>query len=302
MQTARQSDPRCHSSAGDLDGTGIVIDAGGLILTNHHVVGDDNELLVRLPEGAWVSASVVGTDPQSDLAVIRTARPAKSIAELGDAADLRPGQPLAALGYPEGNVHRAVTLTGRLSRRSRSLQGALDPAQRRFYGNLIESTIPIPPGCSGGPLLDGEGRVVGINTAVAVDPQTGRKLGYAIPMSARIRSIIARLGRGETIGHGYVGLLVRAESVARAGEARGARVERTITGSPAHQAGIQAGDIIIRVDGRPIRNGGELAEAIRGAADGRPIELHLLRNGRPAALTVTPSARPNGRHPTSSGY
>ncbi len=273
-------------------GTGVIIDdrdGRGWILTNEHVVGGCARVEIRLADGGWVIAAVAGVDPGSDLAILRIDRKPPAAARFGDAAAVRIGEPVAAIGYPAGRSadDGTLALTGSINALGRSLQGALDPTQEHFYGNLLESTIPIPPGCSGGPLLDAAGCVIGINTAVALDARTGRSFGYAIPISARVRAIVDRLCRAEPVEHGYIGLLVRAE---RAG--RPLVVEQVVANGPASRAGIRRGDVITHVGGSAVGAAGEFAERIRAACPGEPIEITVLRDNSAHAATLTPTTRP----------
>lgn len=282
-------------------GSGMIIDRRGLVLTNEHVIGRARLVEAYISGLGWLPARVVGADPQSDLAVIAVDRFVPAVCQFGDGLDTVMGQPVAAVGSAPPNADDAerAVLIGRLTGRQRRLQGALDPAQGRFYASLVESTIPLPKGYSGGPLIDSDGRVIGINTAAATDPDTGARFGYAIPMSAHIRSIVARLVLGERIEHGFLGLLVRVSRVGSGDTAMapetGVHVERVLDGSPAARAGIRVGDVITRIDNIPVTGAPQLAERVRSGSPGSPISIQIDRAGQQLTLAATPTARVSHR-------
>ena len=282
---------------GVTSGTGVILDERGSILTNEHVIDGAGRIDVCIAGQGWRTAGVVGTDPQTGLAVIRIGAKPSMYACLGDADALRIGHAVVALGYPAGTPsENPAAFTGHISSPQRSLQGALDPTQNRFYAGLVESTASIPPGCSGGPLLDGDGRVIGINTAAATDARTGRQLGYAIPLSGHTRSIIDQLVHGRSVEHGYLGLLVRASgdggSADDAGPSPGAIVERVIPGSPADLAGIRPNDVVTRVGENVIKSAGQLAEAVRATPVGAGLEIQVQRSGRVIMFNAAVASRP----------
>ncbi len=275
----------------------MIIDPEGRILTNEHVIRGTDNIEVDLPGIGWVPARVVGVDPQSDLAVIGVDRPVSVSCRFGDRPKIAVGLPVAAIGarLSASNEGETAGLVGRLSRLDCCLQGVLDPAQERFYGNMLESTVSLPPGYSGGPLIDACGRVIGVSTAAATDRHTEDRLGYAIPMSSYNRSIIARLARGESVEHGYLGVFVRTpvdgSSRAATPTNAGIVVERVVAGSPAARAGLRPGDIIAGVGGTPVRSASHLAERVRRAPVGSPSSIHVDRGGRHLTLEAIPAAR-----------
>jgi S1-C subfamily serine protease len=272
-----------------VEGTGVIIDAQGLILTNHHVVRQALEVTVWIPQKGWVPARVVGADPLNDLAVLSIDGPLACAAHLADTGHLRLGQPVVAVGFTPGvsPEQGLTTLTGHLTSLGRSLQTALDPTQAHYYGNLLESTVPLSPGHSGGALIDATGAVVGINTAAVTLRSTGRRVGYAIPMSEHVRGIVARLARGESIEHGYLGVLVCSCGT----NGPGVLVEEVIPDSPAAAAGLQQGDTIVTVGHSRIRTAGQLVELIHDQPVGRGILLGLSRGGVTVSEMVTLSPR-----------
>ncbi len=273
-------------------GTGIAIDAGGLILTNEHVVHAAQTVEVRIAGRGWIPARVLQVDPQSDLAVIRVDAALPRVARFADPNTAEVGSPVTAIGFAAGRESEdgPAAFAGRLLARSRCLQGALDPSGGCFYADLLETAAAILPGCSGGPLVNGDGHVIGINTASAVSPDTGRRCGYAIPLTGRVRAIVDTLARGEAVRHGYLGLLIRRELESR--RPGGVEIERVVCDSPAQRAGLLAGDRVIGLDGVPIATAVDLAHAIRGAKVGNPIRVQILRNGRSESRTAIPAALP----------
>ena len=272
-----------------VEGSGVVIDPAGLILTNHHVVGGAAVLDVWAGGVGWMPARIVGTDAQSDLAVIAVDARLPASARWAEADTLHVGQAVVALGYVPGREHGPgpQALPGRLTRLHRSLQSALDPTQERDYGDLLECTVPLEPGHSGGPLIDRAGAVVGINTASVTHRRSGRRSGYAIRGSAHVRSVIAALCQGRDVSHGYLGVLVCADG----GAEQGALVEGVIPGGPADRAGVRPADLIVGVAGSPVRDAAQLAEAVRGGPLDRAARLGVRRGRRRLTLTCTLTAR-----------
>lgn len=277
------------SGGGISDGTGIVLDERGDILTNEHVIAGARRIDVYITGQGWCPAAIVGVDVQSDLAVIRVDARPQACSRLGGAGAVAAGRPVAALGYPSGSPRDVPTaFTGHVMSHRRSLQGDLDPAQNHFYAGLVESTASIPPGCSGGPLLDADGRVIAINTAAATDPATGRRFGYAIPMSDYTRNVVERLSRGQRVEHGYLGLLVRAQ----ADTTVGVIVDRVIANGPADRAGIRPGDAVTQAGGTPVSSANLFAELVRGAPVGTTLDVQLRRGAQIKRLGVIVAPRP----------
>lgn len=275
-------------------GSGFVIDRAGLIVTNEHVVRNATAIEVATASDTRLSARIVASDPQSDLAVLAVEASMLSACELGQTDTLRPGEPLAALGFqPEGETGAAAEVRhGRCRRRRRSMQGALDATQRAFYGSLVESTVPVPRGFSGGPTIDANGRVVGVTTAATLDTASGRRIGFAIPLTPHVRDVIAHLARREPVGHGYVGLLVVATDDRTGPDPHGVRVEEAVSGAPAERAGVRVGDRILTVNDTLCTSAAHLAELVRAAPLDRPIVLGVDRGGEWMRVSVMPAARP----------
>ncbi|MGB9624483.1 MAG: S1C family serine protease [Phycisphaerae bacterium] len=278
-------------------GTGTVIDSQGHILTNAHVVGTADLAEVFIAGEGWASARVVGRDAWSDLAVLAADRLPPDHARLTDAGAVRPGEMVAAVGYPAGSrlAEPARIFLGRLRAHGRCLQGALDPQQKHFYAALLEAAVPLAPGCSGGPLIDSDGRVIGICTAAATDDAAKERLGYAIPISERTRPVIDRLVLGCTIEHGYLGMLVRAACATPpdgtiAGPT-GVVVERVLADEPAERAGLRPGDIITHLGNDAVQDGAQLVQLVRTKPVGARVEMRIIRGNRPVSVAVTIATR-----------
>ncbi len=261
-------------------GSGFFIRGDGTILTNAHVVGDASEVLVKLADGRTLRGRVLGRDPSIDVAVVQV--PGKGFPEVqtADSDSLKAGQAAIAIGSPLG-LERTVT-TGVVSAVNRSL------GESELEG-LIQTDAAINPGNSGGPLLDSQGRAIGINTVILNAPGGG--LGFAVPinLARNVAEQILTTGRvrrvllGVALGDVTPELATRLDLPVR----QGAVILEVAPGSPADRAGIRVEDIITRVDGTEIASGGDLRRVLRGHVPGDTVSLTLRRGDR----TVTATAR-----------
>src|SRR5690606_21567171 len=233
----------------------VIIDASGLVLTNHHVVAGADEIRVALPDGRWFRGRLLGSHPERDLAVVKIDGEALPRAELARGEALRVGQLVIAIGNPFG-LDYSVT-TGIISALGREL--AVDPQNGITLTNLIQTDAAINPGNSGGPLVDREGRVIGINTAVlrGTGGLTAQGLGFAIPIDDALAAVeeIVRHGRPARLGI-LAGTLTPqiAKAVEEAtgeplGTERGVFVREVYAGSPAQAAGLVPADVIVAAGG-----------------------------------------------------
>ena len=266
-------------------GSAVVIAPDGYLLTSAHVVeGADEDLRASLPDGRTLAARVVGQDPLSDLAVIRTAAGDLPAADLGDAGELRVGQLVVAIGNPLGFTGSVTA--GVVSALGRSLPTR---ARGRLVENVIQTDAALNPGNSGGALADSRGRVVGINTAVA-----GVGLGLAVPIDdATLRIVAALLGEGR-VRRAYLGIAGGPRPlpprVARAlGREAAIEVVEVVDGSPAARAGIRAEDLILDVDGAEIADVSDLQRLMAAERIGLPLRVRVLRAGRELELEVVPA-------------
>jgi S1-C subfamily serine protease len=240
---------------------------------------------VSFVDGREASISVVGTDPLSDLALVRTHASQLFPAELGDADGLRVGQLVVAIGNPLG-FSGSVT-AGVVSALGRAFPTGTRAATR-IVENVIQTDAALNPGNSGGALADGRGAVVGINTAVA-----GIGLGLAVPINATTLGIVAALMNEGRVRRAYLGIAggrrPLAPHVARAvGTEAGVEVVQVVEGSPAAKAGLRGGDIVIEVNGAPVGSSGDLQRLMLAEVIGRPLALRVLRRGEAKTLTAVP--------------
>ena len=254
-------------------GTGIVLDPRGYVLTNFHVVDDVQALRVRLHDGTGYTARVVATDKEADLAVIKV-DPAKPLPVItfGTSADLMIGEPVIAIGNAYGYEH--TVSDGRVSFKGRDV--ALN--KEMGYKNLIQTSAPINPGNSGGPLLNVLGEVVGVNVAIRAGAQN---IGFALPIDFVIGRSAELIGPRRRAGLRH-GLLVRDNAVREATEkglVRSVTVETVEPGSPAAEAGVQAGDVLEQVDDVPVRTSIDVERGFLDRAAGAKVPVKVTRNG-----------------------
>jgi serine protease Do len=268
-------------------GSGVVITPDGFVLTNAHVVGGGRAPRVRasFTDGRELTASVVGTDPLSDLALLRTEDAALVAAELGDAATLRVGQLVVAIGNPNGFAGSVTA--GVVSALGRSLPVS-DGGAQRVIDDVIQTDAALNPGNSGGALVDGRGRVVGVNTAVA-----GVGLGLAVPVNATTRRVVAELMREGRVRRAWIGVAVGARPLpprvrALVGRERAVEVVEVMPDSPAQRAGLRAEDLILAVDGEPVAGVDDLHRLMGGERIDEPCTLTVARDGAQRELLLTP--------------
>ena len=256
------------------------------MLTSAHVVAEGNDgVRATFSDGRELGVEVVGTDPLSDLAVVRAQGSDLNPAELGDADELRVGQLVVAIGSPMG---LAGTVTaGVVSGLGRSL-----PTRSGFAGRLVENVIQtdaaLNPGNSGGALADGLARVVGVNTAVA-----GVGLGLAVPINEATRKIISSLMGDGRVRRAYIGIVggsrpLPPKVASRVGREQGIEVVEVVEGSPADRAGLRAEDLILAVDGRPVSDVGDLQRLMVAERIGEGLAIELVREGRAMTLDLVP--------------
>lgn len=284
-------------------GSGIVIREDGVILTNEHVVlnSEPADILVTTAGGESYRAREVMSDPRRDLAIVRIDAKGLKPARLGDLATVRQGHFAIVMGNPLGSASdgkgKPAMSFGIISALDRQITQQLDPMARKYYGNLIQTDAKVNPGNSGGPLLNIKGEVVGITTAIATRSGASQGVGYAIPISARTKEVMAQLVRGEEVDYGFLG--VRSHSATEdecprpPGEVvrGGAVVEAVEEGSPAAAARILPNDVIIAVGGQTVTDSDELIREIEAARVGTPTTITLYREGRRMTLTVVPARR-----------
>lgn len=280
-------EPRLPQTARSL-GSGVVIDAEGHVLTNEHVVARADVIRISLADGRELEATLVGADPNNDLAVLRleSGEPVPWL-EPGRSDDLMVGEPVIAIGNPFG-LSNTVT-TGVISALNRSIR-----SQDRAYHGFLQTDASINPGNSGGPLLNAEGALIGINTAIY---QSARGIGFAIPIDVAKRVVHELITKGEVtpvwlgldlqnIGRELAGVMKLPPRLA------GALVSRVREDGPAQGSGLQRGDVITAVNGSRVRSARELYQYLERGALGEELQLRVWRSGRELTVVATPREIP----------
>ncbi|WP_188189387.1 S1C family serine protease [Nonomuraea sp. SYSU D8015] len=275
------------------EGSGVVLSDDGLILTNNHVVQGQNALTVKFNDGRTSKASVVGTDPATDLAVIR-AEGVKGLtkATLGDSDQVKVGDQVLALGSPLG-LDGSVT-AGIVSALDRTVTAGGSPGQQQLppgwsrqggesetttLGGMIQTDAAINPGNSGGALVNAAGELIGINSAVSSE---GVNLGFAIPVNTAKQVADQLISKG-TVTHAFLGV-----SVADAtGDVSGALIRQVTAGSPAEKAGLKQGDVITKIGDTKVDGGDTVVGQVRGFEVGQQVPVTYVRNGETETVTVT---------------
>ena len=301
------SDPLLREMFGDQipnsrergQGSGIVIDGQGMVLTNAHVVDGADRVEVTLASGQELEGSVLGIDPVTDLAVVRIAKTqGLKSAPLGDSSALEVGDWAIALGTPYG-LERTVTL-GIVSSLHRNIT-SLGFSDKRL--ELIQTDAAINPGNSGGPLINASGEVIGINTLVRSGPGAG--LGFAIPINLA-KGVAAQLSQGDSVVHPYLGLqlvplnprLARdnnadPNALLQLPERDGALVQRVIPDSPAERAGLRRGDLVVQAADQEVSDPGELLRLVEASQVGDVLAIRVLRGEEQIDLSIRPEALPH---------
>jgi serine protease Do len=272
-------------------GSGFIVDRDGHIITNNHVVADADEIKIRLSDGRELDATVVGTDPPTDLAVLKVEgdHDLPSI-ELGDSSALEVGDWVLAIGNPFG-LPRTVS-AGIVSAVGRANMGIVD------YEDFIQTDAAVNPGNSGGPLVDLAGRVVGINTAIASRSGGNQGIAFAIPVDMA-KTIVDQLRDGGKVTRGHLGIVISdldadmAATFAYEGD-DGILVQNVQQDSPAAKAGLREGDIIVKLDGTKVDEVSRFRTEIARRAPGSTTRLDVWRDGRLQALRVDLGELPGG--------
>jgi S1-C subfamily serine protease len=265
-------------------GSAVVITPDGFLVTSAHVVdGSTRGGRASFVDGRELAFSVVGSDPHSDLAVLRADADDLVAAELGDAEGLRVGQLVVAIGNPNGFAGSVTA--GVVSALGRSLP----TAGGRIVDNVIQTDAALNPGNSGGALADGRGRVVGINTAVA-----GVGLGLAVPVNAATRAIVGALMTEGRFRRAYLGIAGGSRPLPprvarRLGRDSGVEVVQVADASPAAAAGLRAEDLIVELDGEPVTDVADIQRLMVVEKIGEPVSLRVLREGRELDLSLVPA-------------
>lgn len=273
-------------------GSGVIIRTDGYIVTNNHVIENQQSLDVIFADGSRHSATLVGADPVTDVAVIKVADAVPSVASFGNSDALQPGETAIAIGSPLGDFKNSVT-TGVVSALNRSVAGDAPIG-------LIQTDAAINPGNSGGPLVDLQGQVIGLNTLVVRSAgSTGTEaqgLGFAIPSNS-VKQVADQLISHGSIAHAYLGIQYGDISAEMAIAEKlpvnqGAVIGQVVQAGPAAQAGLKDGDIITAVDGKALNDSTTLRQVLLAHGPGDKITLSVLRDGKTLQLPVTLGTRP----------
>jgi len=271
-------------------GSGLIVEGNGIVVTNAHVIEGASRIVVTTRDGREFDADVLGSDRDSDLAVLKVAGDGLPAVELGTSSDLLIGETVVAIGNPFGLTH--TVSAGILSALGRTV-----PSERgeRIFTDFLQTDASINPGNSGGPLVNLAGEVIGINTAIISGAEG---IGFAIPAD-RVRRVVAdllRFGELPPLWTGLKTLTLDPELAHRYGvaEERGVLVSRVFPDSPAAASGFEENDVIVTAGGRPLASREDLTTAFYSLPSGDPLALGVRRDGRELTLRLTPERPPEG--------
>ncbi len=271
-------------------GSAVAVTPDGFLLTSAHVVAGTDRGIASFTDGRELDIEIVGTDPLSDLAVVRASGSDLATATLGDASGLRVGQLVVAIGNPFGFAGSVTAgVVSALGRSFPTRAGSVT----RLVENVIQTDAALHPGNSGGALADANARLVGINTAV-VGPGMGQGLGLAVPINPATRRIVAALMTEGRVRRAYLGIAggprpLPPRLATELGRHRGVEIVEVVPGSPAAVAGIRAEDLLLEVEGQPVRGMDDLQRLMDSGAIERRLTLRLHRSGRTFEVSATPT-------------
>ena len=300
MRSPHLNDPWFHFFFGDQIGTqqqtglgsGVIVSPDGYILTNNHVVEGADQITVTLADSRIAEARIVGTDPETDLAVLKIELDKLPVIVLGNSDHAVVGDTVLAIGNPFG-VGQTVT-SGIISALGRSELGI------NTFENFIQTDAAINPGNSGGALVDVEGNLLGINTAIYSRSGGSMGIGFAIPVSTA-KIVMDGLVKDGKVTRGWIGVEPNelspelAETFGVAGANAGVIITGVLQGGPAARAGMLPGDVIVQVDEQRVRNVAEMMTAVASLQPGQRADFEILRNGQSMTLNIVPSERPAPR-------
>ena len=269
-------------------GSGVIVSPKGYILTNHHVVEAADEIEVALIDGKKFKAKAVGSDPETDIAVLQVEGGPVPAITFGDADALRVGDVVLAIGNPFG-VGQTVTM-GIVSALGRSQLGI------NTFENFIQTDAAINPGNSGGALIDSAGNLVGINTAIYSRSGGSLGIGFAIPASSA-KQVMEQIIQTGGVTRGWIGVEAReitpemGESF-RLGATTGVLIEGVLRGGPAERAGLKPGDILVAIEGKPVKDPNAMLNLVAALVPGKPASIRLHRDNKDVELQVAVGKRP----------
>ncbi|HMG60667.1 MAG TPA: Do family serine endopeptidase, partial [Burkholderiales bacterium] len=269
-------------------GSGVIVSPKGYILTNHHVVEAADEIEVALIDGKKLKAKAVGSDPETDIAVLQVEGGPVPAITFGDADALRVGDVVLAIGNPFG-VGQTVTM-GIVSALGRSQLGI------NTFENFIQTDAAINPGNSGGALIDSAGNLVGINTAIYSRSGGSLGIGFAIPASSA-KQVMEQIIQTGGVTRGWIGVEAReitpemGESL-RLGTLNGVLIEGVLRGGPAERAGLKPGDVLVAIEGKPVKDPNSMLNLVAALVPGKPASIRLRRDNKDVDVQVAVGKRP----------
>ncbi len=267
------------------EGSGVIVDGKGYILTNDHVVTGADKITIRLFDGKELKGTVQGADPKTDLAVVHVEAKDLPVATLGDSDKLQVGEWAIAIGSPFG-LEETVTV-GVISAKGRTGLGT------GTYEDFIQTDASINPGNSGGPLVNIDGEVIGINAMII---QPGQGIGFAIPINLAKTIMMELIKQGKVVrpwvGIGLQDLTPELMKSFNIEEKEGALISQVFEGSPAEKAGLKVGDIVVEIDGKKIKNSQDVVREVLKKKVGQKIELDVIREGKRIKVEVTTAEMP----------
>ena len=272
-------------------GSGVIVSAEGLVITNNHVIADADKITVQLNDGRELEGKVIGKDPNSDIAVLKIEAKNLPYLELGDSSTLEVGEWVIAIGNPLG-LHATLTV-GVVSAKGRSNLSIAN------YEDFIQTDAAINRGNSGGALMDLQGQVIGINTAIASNTGGYMGIGFAIPSNV-VKEVMSQIIEKGTVTRGYMGVTLQAidSDLAQAfnlPSVEGALINDVSKDSPAQNAGLKQGDIILEYNGKHVDNIGSFRNSISLMRPGTQVNLKIQRNGQIINLPITIGSLPDSK-------
>jgi serine protease Do len=278
----QRQQPQQRKIVRPVQGSGFIISDDGYILTNHHLVGDAESVMVKIGDSSEIKAQIIGTDPDTDVAVIKVKKTGLPHLELADSDKIEVGEWVIAIGNPFGLSHTVTA--GIVSAKDRS-------AGINKLENFIQTDAAINPGNSGGPLIDLDGKVVGINAAI-IGPGGNIGIGFAIPINLAKKVYKDLISEGKVV-RGYLGVSIQdltdemAKSLGLKEGSKGAIVPEVKKDTPAEKAGICQNDVIVEFEGKPIEGSKELQNMVTSLKPGAKVQIVVLRDGERKTLTAT---------------
>jgi serine protease Do len=279
-------------------GSGVIVDKNGYVLTNNHVVKDADEIKIRLSDKREFKGKVIGTDPKTDIAVIKIETDNLPVLKIGDSDKMRVGETVIAIGNPFG-LSQTVT-SGIVSAMGRADVGIAD------YEDFIQTDAAINPGNSGGALVNVRGELIGINTAIFSTSGGYQGVGFAVP-SNMVKAVMDSLIKNGKVVRGWLGVSIQpvTPDLARQfglQDEKGALVGDVIEGSPAGKAGLQRGDVIVEFDGKEVGDPGGLRNMVAGTAPDRHAVIKVLREGKQIDIDIVIAELPASQQKTAKEF